>query len=319
MVVLAYQFETTYVALGFRKRARALFRYCGLNVNWGSPAQIMMFAYFYLLCDNINMSRRLDVVPGQVLTATQALDTAHPFSTIVVIPYTSRLELGNGNTLQTSLSLPSEIALRGAVEVHKQHQNSQLVIPGETSYEGYDSTTDLMLAEAVNELGVAEERLVPLGKTHGDKGRTLDNTYLQARAVAESFATHNALSQGETLVVPFAPHLARVMRAMKGYGIQARYVTVESVLAEARVSDYDEYMPCMADLARERMKMLLGGDKGRFLNLLSYVTGPGYLDIVHAEPGDTGEHNGYKLYESSARTQLKNVRRSIASAVPSAL
>jgi hypothetical protein len=249
-----------------------------------------------------------DNYPDRILTGGQVLDVASVFSTVVVMPYTSRLELGQGGKLLTSLSLPSEIALRSAVEVYRHHRDSTLVLPGETTYkiDGCLSTTDLMVQEAISN-EVSGESLVPLSRVQGDTGRTLDNTYLQVRAVAEFLGKPDpdTQSQEKVLTIAFEPHLKRVMKIMRANGVQAHYASVESILAETEVSDYDEVMPyIIAGLKKsERIKNLLVHNKGYLLNLLSYITGPGYLDIIEAEGGD------YKLEDGLARTQQKKVLR----------
>lgn len=236
---------------------------------------------------------------GRVLTGQEALGSEYQVSDIVVLPYSSRLVVGPDNEFRTGLSIPSEIAVHGSAVVQKHHPDSYVIIPGETTYKGLPDTTTLM-EEALGAYGVT--KTVPLHRLRGGSGRALDNTYLQMRGAADYLS---AADSPQVLVMPFKPHLERVMKISRALGIQANFVTVENVLSEAGISEYDDYLQCIADLRRgERFKRFFSFKQGLLPNLITSVAGPSYLDVVETE-------SGYILEQGLARTRQKELQRSL--------
>lgn len=246
-----------------------------------------------------------------VLTGEQVFDPMLGIRDVVPYPYCTNVRIGPGNELESHLSVMSEMSIRAAILVQAEHPEAKIVIPGESPFlrEGLTNTTDHM-ADMALEAGVAEGALVRLYEV-GRFGRGLDNTYLQSRAVGEHF---EGRSDDGALVIPLRYHQARVTRALKAFGMTPDFVTVESVLHEAGIHEYDRYLPVIDGLqaGEERARKLTNGihlPKGQLINFLMKVPviggGPRVVDVIEKPDGEL------VLEDTTARKKVVQLKRQI--------
>ncbi len=246
-----------------------------------------------------------------VLTGEQAFDPTRPVTDIVPYPYSTNVRIGPDNQLESHLSVMSEMSIRAAILLQAEHPQAKIVIPGESPFlkEGLTNTTDHM-ADMALAAGIEEEDLVRLYQV-GRSGRGLDNTYLQSQAVTEYFDNRN--DEG-ALVMPLRYHRERVERALRAFGLAPDFVTVESVLHEAGVREYDKYLPVIDGLqaSEERARKLTDGihlPKGQLINFLMKVPviggGPRIVDVIEKPDGEPA------LEDTTARKKVAQLRQQI--------
>jgi|GEM_PF-3479442 len=248
-----------------------------------------------------------------VLTGEQAFDQTLAVSDLVPYPYSTNVRIGPDNELESHLSVMSEMSIRAAIILQAEHPEAKIVIPGESPFlrEGLTNTTDHM-ADMALEAGAEEDDLVRLYQV-GRFGRGLDNTYLQSRAVGEHFEGRGG---DGALVMPLRYHRERVARALNAFGMAPDFVTVESVLHEAGVHEYDKYLPVIDGLqaSEARAYKLTDGihlPKGQLINFLMKVPviggGPRVVDIIEKPNGELA------LEDTTARKKVVQLNKQIAS------
>lgn len=229
--------------------------------------------------------------------------TPEPASVIVVFPYSSNVKAAV-NSAQPYLSVFSKMSLDGAVNLWRRQPEVSLVIPGETCYEGFTGTTDLMIQRA-KQAGIPNEKIIGLYSL--SDGTPLNNTWLQAKAVAE-LLKHGHIG-AHVQIVGLEYHLRRVRHACEAYGVTAKYVAAETALG-ALLEPYGRYRPFINKLLRSEAALRFYGilDKqGWIANFLTTkVVGARQVDVV------TDASGAMQLESQTASKRLAAVRSQIS-------
>lgn len=221
---------------------------------------------------------------------------------IVAFPYGANLDAGPDG-LTARLSILSEIVVASAVAAQDHSPKAKIVFPGEFTFgDAYDSTTALA-ARHVHSLGVDEDSFVGLYAL--PDGRKLNNTYLQAQAIAAHFALTGVT--GNTVTIGLNYHRPRIEQAMDAHGVPTRFVSAEDIVRSSELSRYDRYLPLLSEFGGRseaviRLLSKLTG-KGRIPNLLTMLVGPRVADI-----NDNGL-GGLTPYLSTGKRRLQELQR----------
>lgn len=241
--------------------------------------------------------------PAQkVLTGHEVLHSSGEINYLAPYPYSSNLEEG-GIPLRSRLSVLSRISIDAAMATWKAHPESQIIIPGETTFEGdFTATTDLMIVRAKQTTDIPDSALVPLYKLPNSRG--LDNTYLQTERLAQFLEAE----PGNTIVIALNYHLLRVMQTARAYGLDAGFVTAESILQARGIHAYDRYFPYIEQIgnqgirAERNLRFVNQIDRrGRLFNLLTQIGGPRIVDVVEVD-------GKLQVENTFARRKLKELR-----------
>lgn len=241
---------------------------------------------------------------GTVLSGREALDVEHRF--YVPVAYSSNIAIVDGK-LQARLSVPSEISLAATIEAWRHHPDSKLVLAGETDYIGLPNTTDLMEQRALETPEITKDAIAALHTL--PNGRPLNHTPRQIAALSRYFRTAEAELQ-EVLVIPLSFHLKRVMQIARAYKLDATFVAAEDILQADGISQYNDYLPLLAELERsERIKRIVSRiDRQNLLfDVRMRTAGPNLLDIVEDET-----RGGYRLEQGFSRTEQKELQNNLA-------
>ncbi len=224
---------------------------------------------------------------------------------IVALPYSSNIGRGPEGALQTRLSILSEMSITAAAVLWQGSPESSIVIPGETGFPlEFPNTTELMSTHAVK-AAVDPDKIIGLSELAD--GRHLNNTFLQAQAVADYLAVRpEAARRQETLVLALDYHAVRVQRVCRAYGIVARCVMVESVLRrDSKLHDaYADYLPYLDAIARVEpvlRAMSFVDPKGRILNAVTRRRGARVVDINLLSDGS------YEIEDKTANEKYAEV------------
>ena len=213
---------------------------------------------------------------------------------IIPFPYSSNVDLDESGSIEPRLSVLSRISLDSAVALWERVPGAQIVIPGETGYgTAYDNTTDLMVKRA-EDLGVPKQALVGL-HTVGAESAHLNNTNLQAAAVADFFGEREELGTVQAISVALKFHAHRVAHSLRHYGLDAPVEAAETILQREGMHVYDDYLPHIGKLGRAE-PLLVALDylqpSGGLVNWLTKQRGARLADLQLDDDGKINVHGG---------------------------